>query len=188
MLRTTKKDLIYCLIIFLFVITTAIGFGLFIREKFKEQKINIIYNYFTQMEMNENLMFNTAILKIIGDDGQIVDILNSDYGNNEFSRPLTLISKLEKGACVSNSNILKIYYEYRIKIVSSGQILSKSGLLELKYEVLKNGQLFFPGLDNEIYQERNMLTYYLDKSHNVSFQMRLEKLTISENDKVRYGL
>lgn len=183
-----KKEIIYSIVICIFVITTIVGFTLFINEKYatKDRQISIIKNYYTQMIRDENISYGVVVLKLIADDGEILDLFD-DSNPNGFSQPGTLYCTM-KGNIITSTNILKVYYDYTAKLVSNGNVLSGHGFLNFKYEVLENGQLFFPDNINTEFQDRNMLTYYFNKNLNIGFQMRLDKLNIKENQRWRYEI
>ncbi len=173
---------VYAILMIVFIITTGLFATLFFVQYDKaneEEKMAVIENHYTQVVMTDNICYKTFILKVFDDNGEIYSLL--DYENTKYFPPSTLFCTL-LGAFITKTDTLRMYYEYEAMEVSTRKTYSDHDFIDLKYNVLDNGQLYFPSYKNEVYQDRNMLTYYLNRNLNIAFQMRLDYKILTQQE------
>ena len=191
-----SKNKFYIIFMVVFLITTILFGSLYIVEKTGKETVttNYLTNYYTQAPLTDKLIYRTLIIKVFGDDGKVESIIhenNDTYIN--YGNPM-LYCNVNKFKVMSNSNILKLYYEYDVKVVETGQTLSNHIFMDIEYEILENNQVKFLTakynplgsynniknviLENEIYKDHNMSTFYVSKNLDLGFSLRFDYTTI----------
>lgn len=161
------------LFLIFFVSTIVLGIITFnlVKPKYNEQIY--IYDYFTETIMDDNLQYKTMILKVFADNGEIINLL--DYNFDTYAPPKLLMFDSRKSTFIAESNLLRLYYEYDVKVISLNSYLSDNGFINLEYYFLDNGQVYFTELENEVYLDHNMATLYLNKNCNIGIRFRMIK-------------
>ncbi len=182
-MNTKKINITFLVLMIVFAITSISLLGLYTYEKKKASTITINYisNYYTETYTTDLVKFKTIILKVFSDDGTIYDLLNFQYSSYWSGvNGVVSVSKFQGSEkIVTTSNTLKLYFEYDVQVNSTGEILSDHFFYELEYEVLENGQLYFPSLINETYLNHNMASCLINSTYKIGFRLRLDYNTVT---------
>lgn len=174
----TKKK--YNTAVFLFVIflLTTIGLLVYLFVP-KYGDITYLVNNYTGSTANDDVHYKTFILKILGDEGELIDLIYYDL--NTYSLQGRLVS-WNSDKFIAKNNKIKFYYKYDAYISSSGSYFSGDDFVELEYSILDNGLVYFDSLLNDKGDESNLATYYFNMNNNIgvrlSFKQQIEKVRL----------